>query len=102
MAIASGNTTTVASATASDWVKLKSGVNRIYVRCDTWSTTSVTMQSSNDAVYVYPVEDGNGSVIATANKVFDVDGPGYVRMNATAYAASPVTLLASNPIDDRF
>lgn len=101
MAIATGRTTSVASATTSDWVAMKSGVNRVYVSCGTWSTTSVAMQVSHDASTVYPCEDVSGQIVCTSNKVFDVDGPGYVRMNCTAYAANAVTMLVANPIDDR-
>jgi hypothetical protein len=101
MAIAAGRTTTVSSATTSDWVKLKAGTNRIYVSCATWSTTSVSMQVSNDASTAYPCENSSGQIVCTANKCFDVDGPGYIRLNCTAYAANAVTLNVTNPIDDR-
>ena len=101
MAIATGRTTTVSSATTSDWVKLKTGTNRIYVSCATWSTTSVAMQVSNDASTAFPCEDSSGQIVCTSNKAFDVDGPGYFRMNCTAYAANVVTMAVTNPIDDR-
>ena len=83
---------TVSSIAASSWVKLKRGANRIYVSCATWSTTSVAMQVSNNESTAYPCEDGSGQIVCTANKVFDIDGPGNIRMNCTAYAANAVTM----------
>ena len=102
MAIATSNTVSVASVAATDWVKMRTGINRIYVSCATWGTTSVAYQLSHDADTAYPLESPIGTALTTTtNRCFDVIGPGYVRLNCTAYDANAVTLKVLNPIDDR-
>jgi hypothetical protein len=105
LAIAAGNSVTVSANGSSDWVKLSPGTNRILFGCSSWSTSSVTVQYSDDAETAYGAlikEEDLSEVAINRNMVLDMHGvTGYARITVATYGSSPVTFKVLNSIDNR-
>lgn len=95
MAIASSKTISIVANGQTSWIPLAPGHNRVFVKSTNWSTSSLAISlNSVDSASGAPAEitDGEPLVIATSNKVFDVDGPGYIGGVMSTYGSTAVTV----------
>lgn len=94
MAIASSKTISISANGQSPWIPLAPGPNRVFVKSASWSTSSLAiLLNSADDNTTAPAEITSGTpLVVTANKVFDVDGPGYVGGFMSTYGSTAVTM----------
>ena len=92
------STTNPLSVTAdgqTQWVKLFPGWNKVVVKSATWSTSSLAMKQSDNAVDAggYDAKlNGTTAIVFTGNGDFAVLGPGYIGGIMSTYGGTAVTI----------
>ena len=96
MAIAVGNSISVTANGLASWVELSSGANRLIVKSTSWAGSNAGIRYSDDGLDAseVTVKDaiGGAEVVATANEIYDFNGPGYVTIDVSSYGGTAVTL----------
>lgn len=97
MTIAAGNKLTVTATGQTGYLKLKKGINKLFVSTTSWSTSSLTLRTSPDGTDAKGSDVKNGPngdtvTISTANQSLIVYGPGYLGANVTAYGGTAVEI----------
>jgi hypothetical protein len=95
VAIASGNTTSVAANALGSWVALGPGHNRLVIKCGTWGGSTAGLRYSDDGLdaseTLLRATFGGTELAATVNGIYDLNGPGYATIRVTNYGGTPVT-----------